>query len=154
MSSRWKQDSFKTNKMMSMNGKEKSGISFPIRVVECFVSSLQIFFSLHLLIMHNGLIHPCMEYAFVGNWDGECPLTQIFGQNQVTGFLSYQLLSSFWLSTFFLNSITMWLPLLIFYRSHYAIFTFEVANCMFPPLPWSRSTRLSTKAHPDTVYIR
>jgi len=108
----------------------------------------QFFSPSQMLAMYRGLVRPCMEYA-----------SHVWGGSTHTALLdrveskAFRLINSPPLTNCVLplklrRNVA---SLSIFYRYFHANCSSELANCMPPPLPRPRCTRLSTLSHPYAV---
>ncbi|ORD92879.1 hypothetical protein ECANGB1_2401, partial [Enterospora canceri] len=103
-----------------------------------------------LLALYRGLIRPCMEYG-----------SHVWGGSTHTALLNRVESKAFCLInspplTDCLDSLSHRrnvASLSIFYRYFHADCSSELANCMPPPLPRPRCTRLSTSSHPYSVHL-
>ena len=103
-----------------------------------------------LLALYRGLIRPCMEYV-----------SHVWGGSTHTALLNrveskaFRLINSSpltdWLQS--LNHRRNVASLALFYRYFHAHCSSELANCMPPPLPRPRCTRLSTHSHPYSIFL-
>ena len=103
-----------------------------------------------LLALYRGLIRPCMEYV-----------SHVWGGSTHTALLNrveskaFRLINSSPLTDCLqsLNHRRNVASLALFYRYFHAHCSSELANCMPPPLPRPRCTRLSTHSHPYSVHL-
>ena len=110
----------------------------------------QFFSPYQLLTLYRGLIRPCMEYAS-HVWGGSTH-TALLNRVEAKAFrlINAPPLTDCLQSLIHRRSVA---SLSIFYRYFHGYCSSELANCMPPPLPRPRRTRLSTFSHPYSVHL-